>query len=421
MATYGTDPFTGQPRNQGTTPAPSAGPVNASWQAPDDDLGAWGSVSSDIGGVLKNLGLSEEQGYNQWVAAGRPRGAAARAWKASLTSPAATELPQVAAPEAGTGSTEMVRRAAGLPGNPRDANSTVSLAPTGPDPVQQAITDLQNSGAAGRQLQMDALTGMQTAGEQEAQQQQGLISQLQGLASGQTMGAAEMLFRRALGQQIAAQQASAAGIRGGSAAAASRNAGLLGNQTMSESRDTASALRMQEQAQAQGLLGTTLAQSRAGDVDRAANIADISAQVRGMDSATAAQVAGLVQANAVLEEQKRQAATGTALSLLQTDLNAQSTNLQALLQKAGLSAQYDLGQGNLELGRDQLRAQKEQATQQFWAQMVGNVLGGASAFGSAMIGAPKAPGAQASAAGFSNGFGTNTNPSNPASDAYWGI
>jgi hypothetical protein len=287
----------------------------------------------------------------------------------------------------------MVRRAAGLPGNPRDANSTVSLAPTGPDPVQQAITDLQNSGAAGRQLQMDALTGMQTAGEQEHGQQQGLITQLQGLASGQTMGAAEMLFRRALGQQIAAQQASAAGIRGGSAAAACRNAGLLGNQTMSESRDTASALRMQEQAQAQGLLGTTLAQSRAGDIDRAANIADISAQVRGMDSATAAQVAGLVQANAVLEEQKRQAATGTALSLLQTDLGTQQANLDALLKKAGLGVQYDLGQGQLENERVQLRNERERAQQEFWAQMMGSILGAGSSFGAAMIGAPKAPGA----------------------------
>jgi hypothetical protein len=98
-----------------------------------------------------------------------------------------------------------------------------------------------------------------------------------------------------------------------------------------------------------------------------------------------AQIAGLTQAAAALEESKRNAASGTALALLQLDTGVQGQNVEALLQKAGLGNQYTLGQGQLGLGYAQLKQQKEQQDRQFWSGLMQTVLGGGLNMASAGI------------------------------------
>lgn len=413
---------------QGTPPAPAASTGAGTWQAPDEDLGAWSSVSQDIvGPAQQQTGMDEKAVYDSWVAAGRPRGAAARAWKASVLSPAN----QVGTGTGGNGvvtadpsQVEAVRRQAGLPGNPNSANSTVSLAPTGPTPVEQAIQGIRDAGAAGRGDLVSALGQAQVAGMPQAGQQNQLIQQLIAASNGQGPSAAEALFHKALGQEINAQAATAAGVRGGNAAAAARNAGLAGIQAMDQSRDTLSALRAQEQANARGLLGTTLEQSRAGDVERTANVANIAQQIRGGDVATATAVADAVKANATLEQMKKEAATSTALSLLQTDIGVQGANVNALLQKAGLANTWGLGQGQMAIQTQQLHDQREQAARAQLMQLLGmglNAGGAIAGFALPGGGAAAGAGSQAFANGLQTGAPVSGGSSNPANDSYWGI
>ena len=374
MAASGINPLTGKPytaadQTGSSAPSGAGNTQGGTWQPPDEDLNSWASVSSDIGGQLQNLGMSPQDAYNSWVAAGRPRGAAARSWKASLQSPQ-NELKDLPPVSPNGQMVEEVRQQAGL-NHGTGANDVATTSQ--PDPVQQALEALRGAGAASAQQQQQALGQAQVAGDQNAAQQQDLITMLRQAASGGGPSAAEALFQLALGKNIAAQQGAAAGVRGGNAAAAARNAGIAGSQMMDQSRNTAAALRAGEQATAQQTLGSVLGQARAGDIQKAATVADIASQVRGQDVGQAAQVAGLTQAAAALDQAKQQAAAGTALSLLQLDTGAQQQTIADLLAKAGLDANYTLGSQGLELQRDQIRAQKEAADRQFLMQLMGTI------------------------------------------------
>lgn len=100
-----------------------------------------------------------------------------------------------------------------------------------------------------------------------AQMQQ--LQQLQGVASGQQQGAGELAAQRQYAQALAAQQAQARMARGGNAALAYRNAANQSAALGSTAAGMGQQAAMQDQQQAQGMLGQVGAQGRAGDFSTA--------------------------------------------------------------------------------------------------------------------------------------------------------
>lgn len=346
-------------------------------------------VWKQMAGKAAQSGMTEQQAWEAYNKAGRPRGHDSNVWQQDITAPgnAITTGPggnATIAPNAGL--VNDVRTAAGLGGTGADG---VAQLDTGKRDIDAALATLRgdkqgilDAGERGRGDLVTSLEAARTAGDVEARQQQDLIAQLQAQARGEGPSAALALYKLALGRSIDAQAGLAAGVRGGNAAAAARNAGIQGEGMMREAAGTATAIRAQESQQAQQLLGHTLAQSREGSRAQAATVADIAAQIRGQDVGVAtaaagsqAQIAGLTQAAAALEESKRNAATGTALALLQLDTGVQQDNVQTLLAKAGLLQQGNLGYANVNLGYDQLKQQRELADRAFAAQLTGSFLG----------------------------------------------
>lgn len=411
--------------NLGITYGPDGKPVGTGDRTVDKnggnvDLDEWKNAPTADEDVLfmkqwkqmaaqaESIGLTKEQARAKYNEAGRPRGAANNKWMQGVTAPGNavnTDPGGNAHIEVDPAMAEEVRRAAGLGGSGADG---VAQLDRGKLAVDNALATLRGdkegivaAGERGRGDLTASLEAAKVAGNDQLAGQEDLIAQLQAQARGEGPSAALALYKLALGRNIDAQSSMAAGVRGGNAAAAVRNAGIQGEGMMRESAGTAAAIRAQEQQAAQGLLGTTLQNTREGSRLQAATVADIAAQIRGQDVGVAtaaagsqAQIAGLTQAAAALEESKRNAASGTALALLGMDTQVQGQNVEALLAKAGLGNQYALGQGNIKLGYDQLKQQKELADRQFWANLAGTafnaggtVIGGALGGGGGAVAA----------------------------------
>lgn len=348
-----------------------------------------------IAAQAEAAGVTKEQAWASYNKAGRPRGKDSEHWQQQQLSPQAQADRNTAPITPDQGALDLVRQTAGLPGPNEGAGADQHQTLAPPDPVQQAIAGLQGSDTASAAQQQAAMAGLQGAGGLEAGQQQDLIKQLQLAASGQGPSAALALFQLALGKSIGAQQSAAAGIRGGNAAAAARNASFLGSDMQMQGAQTSAAIRAQEQQAAQGLLGTTLAQSRDADIARAGAVADVAGQVRGQDIAKAGTVAQITAANAALEEQKRQAQVGTALSLLQTDIGVQGANNSLALDKIGMGTDFYNQNANRDVQYAGIKAQKEAENRAFWSRMIGSALGAGSAFMPFLLGSPGAPSAPA--------------------------
>lgn len=91
------------------------------------------------------------------------------------------------------------------------------------------------------------------------------MQQLQGIASGQQMGAGELATQRQYANALAAQQAQARMARGGNAALAYRNAANQSAALGSSAAGMGQQAALQDQMNAQGLLGQVGASGRAGD------------------------------------------------------------------------------------------------------------------------------------------------------------
>jgi hypothetical protein len=91
------------------------------------------------------------------------------------------------------------------------------------------------------------------------------MQQLQGIASGQQMGAGELATQRQYANALAAQQAQARMARGGNAALAYRNAANQSAALGSTAAGMGQQAALQDQQAAQGMLGQVGAAGRAGD------------------------------------------------------------------------------------------------------------------------------------------------------------
>lgn len=91
------------------------------------------------------------------------------------------------------------------------------------------------------------------------------MQQLQGIASGQQQGAGELATQRQYANALAAQQAQARMARGGNAALAYRNAANQSAALGSTAAGMGQQAALQDQMNAQGMLGQVGASGRAGD------------------------------------------------------------------------------------------------------------------------------------------------------------
>ena len=92
-----------------------------------------------------------------------------------------------------------------------------------------------------------------------SEESKGLMSQMYQRSMGQGgPSAAELMMNRGMGQQIAAGQAAAAGMRGVSPGMAARLSGQQRAQAMTDTQQQTGIMRAQEQAQAQSMLANYL-------------------------------------------------------------------------------------------------------------------------------------------------------------------
>lgn len=145
----------------------------------------------------------------------------------------------------------------------------------------------------------------------QAQLQQ--LGQLQGIASGQRQGAAELGVQRQIANALAAQQAQARMARGGNAALAYRNAANQSAALGLSGAGLGQQAAMQDQMNAQGLLGQVGAQGRGADIS-------VAGQNAGFQQQTGLQNAGFQQdaaaRNAAMAQQGQQMNSQNYLSLL---------------------------------------------------------------------------------------------------------
>lgn len=124
-------------------------------------------------------------------------------------------------------------------------------------------------------------------------QQQQLAGQLQGVASGQQMGAGEMAVRRQMQQAMAQQVAQSRMARGGNAAIAARaGARAMGDLGVNAAGQSAQAA-MGDQAQARGLLAGVLGQGREQDIGLASQNAQLQQQAALANQAAKLQQMGM--------------------------------------------------------------------------------------------------------------------------------
>lgn len=213
----------------------------------------------------------------------------------------------------------------------------------GPRMLHEAVTGntLQQQTRA-QQLQQ-GLGMAQAAGQGRNQRQAGLESLLMAGAVGNGPSAAQAQFQGNLDQIIAAQRSASAGVRGGSAAAASRNAGVAGVQAGLQAQTQATQLRAQEQQAAQQALGNVLAQGRQQDLARAGQFNDVLGGVRGQDIGALGTYGGLALGARSADDARLLQSLGYGVDLLGLGQQGVSINNQGILGGGELTTNYLLG------------------------------------------------------------------------------
>lgn len=175
--------------------------------------------------------------------------------------------------------------------------------------------------------------------------QQGLLQQLGGVASGQQAGAGEMAVNRQVGQGVAAQQALARSVRGGSAGLAQRGAARNASSLAVDGAGAAQQAALQDQTAARGLMAQLASDGRAQDIGLATSQAGMQQQ------------ANLANMDAQNQRIFQQAGLDQATSL---------ANMQARLQQTGMNDQAALAYLGQLYGMNQAemlaRLQQEQAS-----------------------------------------------------------
>lgn len=122
--------------------------------------------------------------------------------------------------------------------------------------------------------------------------QQGLLQQLQGQATGTGPSLADAQLRKASDQNLANTLSSIQATRGMGATAAAANAAGAGAQAGQQLAQDSAIVKLQEQMQAQGLLGQLATGTRGQDIGQAAQAAEIEIKKRAQRDQIAAQLIG---------------------------------------------------------------------------------------------------------------------------------
>ncbi len=154
---------------------------------------------------------------------------------------------------------------------------------------------------------------LQLGGDPFRQAQLQQMGQLQGIASGQQQGAAELGVQRQIQNALAAQQAQARMARGGNAALAYRNAANQSAALGLSGAGMGQQAAMTDQMNAQGMLGQVAGAGRGADIN-------VAGQNAGFRQQTGLQNAGFRQdaaaRNAAMQQQGQQLNSGNYLNLM---------------------------------------------------------------------------------------------------------
>lgn len=204
--------------------------------------------------------------------------------------------------------------------------------------------------------------------------QQGLLQQLQGQATGTGPSLADAQLRKASDQNLANTLSSIQATRGMGATAAAANAAGAGAQAGQQLAQDSAIVRLQEQMQAQGLLGQLATGTRGQDIGQAAQAANIEMQNRAQRDQTAAQ-------------------------LIRDGMGAAQAQTQANIQVAGMNQQGAISGETMRQAREQFdlqlaemqrqfnRKMSKEEAEMFWRifsdgiKMVANAAGGATGAG----------------------------------------
>jgi hypothetical protein len=219
---------------------------------PDKDKGR--TNNGPLGGPVEDEAKKRQAGWDALAAQQEASGNGQ--WKDGVNVKATADFNKGVGDVAGWASKTFFgsQDAPGLFGGKRTVNSDAYWDISG-DPYRQGA-----SGFAGRGPGFE-----RGAQDQGRMQQQQLIQMLQGQAMGQGPSLAAGQMRQATDRNIAQQQAMSASGRGpGAAGAAYQSQNMAAAANQQAAADT-SQLRLQEQLQAQGLLGSILGQTRGQD------------------------------------------------------------------------------------------------------------------------------------------------------------
>lgn len=161
------------------------------------------------------------------------------------------------------------------------------------------ILQLINQGYAPGGMTSQTAPQLQMGDDPFRRAQLAQMQQLQGIASGQQVGAGELATQRQYSNALAAQQAQARMARGGNAALAYRNAANQSAALGSSAAGMGQQAALQDQVNAQGLLGQIGASGRQGDY----NVANANAGYQyGTQNANNANYMALLQSLGQLDQ-----------------------------------------------------------------------------------------------------------------------
>ncbi len=217
---------------------------------------------------------------------------------------------------------------------------------------------MQGQASQGNAAQMNFAQAMQQQinqgqSNQERAAQLGLQGQLQAAAAGQGPSVANLQLQQATQQNLKAQMAAAASMRGGvNPALAQRNLGLQGAATGQQAAAQSAMIKMQEQQAAQANLGNLLSGVRGQDINMAQTQAQLNQQA-ALQNAAQRQAAFGQNAGFLQQANMQNAQLGQNMTLANMDAWNQRNAMQAQLNQGvnlanmqGLN-QYGIAQGQL--------------------------------------------------------------------------
>ncbi len=251
--------------------------------------------------------------------------------------------------------------------------------PPAPAPTAQEALETDANRAANAAQQNMGSAPAYTPEQAIKDQQMQLAQQIYLRATGQVPSAAELMLRKANQASMRQQLAASASVRGGAnQALATRTAQNNMAQASVENAATAAIVRAQEQAQAEGQLGTVLGQMRGQSAQEGQFNAQMDLEFNKFVEARRIQLMslGMDAHKALLQSQNEALDRGLRSSQFDATLAFNYTQLQEQRRQADINHQFAM---------QQAEQAQDNADRQFWLQVGSAILSAGSTMGAAAL------------------------------------